>query len=174
MKKLLLVPLAAVLFAFSANASPIRTLTLQQSQAADKGLRADILEVHGHRSAVSIIATDALYGGIAGLAIGAGVALLSNDGNWGRDLAIGAGAGLIVGGIFGRGGRGDDGGQGVSSRPDAGRRLQPRREPVRREVLGPRRFPLLTARGSSCRAVNSARGEPFRCVSATRREQMSA
>jgi hypothetical protein len=101
MKKLLLVPLAALLFAFSANASPIRTLTLQQSQAADKGLRADILEVHGHRSAVSIIATDALYGGIAGLAIGAGVALLSNDGNWGRDLAIGAGAGLIVGGIFG-------------------------------------------------------------------------
>jgi hypothetical protein len=101
MKKLLLVPLAALLFAFSANASPIRTLTLQQSQAADKGLRADILEVHGNRSAVSIIATDALYGGIAGLAIGAGVALLSNDGNWGRDLAIGAGAGLIVGGIFG-------------------------------------------------------------------------
>jgi hypothetical protein len=101
MKKLLLAPLAALLFAFSANASPIRTLTLQQSQAADKGLRADILEVHGNRSAVSIIATDALYGGIAGLAIGAGVALLSNDGNWGRDLAIGAGAGLIVGGIFG-------------------------------------------------------------------------
>jgi hypothetical protein len=48
-----------------------------------------------------VIAQDAVYGGIAGLAIGAGVALLSDSGNWGRDLAIGAGAGLIAGGIFG-------------------------------------------------------------------------
>ena len=53
------------------------------------------------RSAVAIVATDALYGGLAGLAIGGGVALLNNDGNWGRDLAVGAGAGLIIGGIFG-------------------------------------------------------------------------
>ena len=53
------------------------------------------------RSAGVIVATDALYGGLAGLAIGGGVALLSNDGNWGRDLAIGAGAGLLIGGIFG-------------------------------------------------------------------------
>jgi hypothetical protein len=101
MKKLLLAPLAALLFAFSANASPIRTLTLQESQTADKGLRADIIEVRSHRSVASVIATDALYGGIAGLAIGGGVALLSNDGNWARDLAVGAGAGLIIGGIFG-------------------------------------------------------------------------
>jgi hypothetical protein len=101
MKKLLLAPLAALLFAFSANASPIRTLTLQESQTADKGLRSDILEVRSNRSTLSVIATDALYGGIAGLAIGGGVALLTQDSNWGRDLAIGAGAGLIIGGIFG-------------------------------------------------------------------------
>ena len=48
-----------------------------------------------------MIAQDALYGGIAGLAIGGGVALLTNDGNWARDLAVGAGAGLLIGGIFG-------------------------------------------------------------------------
>ena len=48
-----------------------------------------------------MIAQDAVYGGIAGLAIGAGVALLNGGDNWGRDLAIGAGAGLLVGGIFG-------------------------------------------------------------------------
>ena len=76
-------------------------MRLQETQQSDKGLRADVVEVQTHRNAGYVIATDALYGGIAGLAIGAGVALLSNDGNWGRDLAVGAGAGLLVGGIFG-------------------------------------------------------------------------
>jgi len=56
------------------------------------------------RSAGSVIASDALYGGLIGLILGAGVALISNDfsnGGWGRDLAVGAGVGLIAGGIFG-------------------------------------------------------------------------
>lgn len=104
MRKLLLVPFAALFLAFSANAAPLQTLTLQQRQIAttqDQGLHADVVEVQTHRSPGAVIAQDALYGGIAGLAIGAGVALLSNDGNWGRDLAIGGGAGLIAGGIFG-------------------------------------------------------------------------
>ncbi len=100
MKKFLIAPFAALFVAFSANAAPIQTLSLHEPQAGDKGL-ADIVEVQSHRSVASVIATDALYGGVAGLAIGAGVALLSGDGNWGRDLAVGAGAGLIVGGIFG-------------------------------------------------------------------------
>ena len=39
--------------------------------------------------------------GLAGLAVGGGVALIQNDGNWGRDLAVGAGVGLLIGGIFG-------------------------------------------------------------------------
>ncbi len=99
MKKFLIAPFAALFLAFSANAAPLRTLTLQPQ--TDKGLQADVVEVQTHRSPGSVIAQDALYGGIAGLAIGAGVALLSNDGNWGRDLAIGGGAGLIAGGIFG-------------------------------------------------------------------------
>ena len=102
MKRFFLAPLAALFFAFSANASPLKSLTLQQpQQTADRGLQNGLIEVNTHRNVVGVIATDALYGGLAGLAIGAGVALLQNDGNWGRDLAIGAGAGLIVGGIFG-------------------------------------------------------------------------
>ena len=48
-----------------------------------------------------LIVRDALYGGLAGLAIGGGIALLNNGDNWQRDLAIGAGAGLLVGAIFG-------------------------------------------------------------------------
>ena len=102
MKKILFAPLAALFLAFSANASPLQSLTLHQpQQTADRGLQDGLIEVNTHRSAGSIIATDALYGGLAGLAIGGGVALLQNDGNWGRDLAIGAGAGLIIGGVFG-------------------------------------------------------------------------
>lgn len=98
MRKLLLAPFAALFVAFSANAASIQTLTLRQ-EPRERGL-ADVIELQSHRSPAGVIMTDALYGGIAGLAIGAGVALLEG-GNWGRDLAIGAGAGLVVGGIFG-------------------------------------------------------------------------
>ena len=101
MKKLLFAPFAALFLAFSANAAPITSMTLQQPQQThEQGLQ-DILTVQTHRNAGAVIAQDALYGGLAGLAIGGGVALLSNDGNWGRDLAVGAGAGLLIGGIFG-------------------------------------------------------------------------
>ncbi len=102
MKTLLLAPFAALLLAVPARAAPLQTLSLHQPQIApEKGLAAEVVEVQTHRSVASVIATDALYGGLAGLAIGGGVALLSNDGNWGRDLAVGAGAGLLIGGIFG-------------------------------------------------------------------------
>lgn len=53
------------------------------------------------RETAAIIATDALYGGVAGLAIGAGIALIEGGNNWGRDLSIGAGAGLLVGAVIG-------------------------------------------------------------------------
>jgi hypothetical protein len=62
----------------------------------------DVVETHPHRPAMVTIATDALYGGIAGIAIGAGVALIGQDSNhWPRDLMVGAGAGLLVGGAVG-------------------------------------------------------------------------
>jgi len=101
MFKKLLAPLAALLFAGAANATSLQTLTLQEQPRDKNQLAAEIVEVQAHRSPGAVIAQDAVYGGIAGLAIGAGVALLNGGDNWGRDLAIGAGAGLLVGGIFG-------------------------------------------------------------------------
>ena len=49
------------------------------------------------RDPVAIIATDALYGGIAGVLVGGGIALLDNGDHWQRDLMIGAGAGILAG-----------------------------------------------------------------------------
>ena len=101
MKKLIFAPIAALLLSFSAKAGPIQTLTLMEQPKSDNQLAAEIVEVSGRRAPASVILTDAVYGGVAGLAIGGGVALISQDSNWGRDLAVGAGIGLLVGGIFG-------------------------------------------------------------------------
>ena len=99
--RFLIAPFAALLLAGAANAGPLQTLTLRERAQSKDQLAAEVVEVQTHRSAASVIAQDALYGGIAGLAIGGAVALLNGGDNWGRDLAIGAGAGLLIGGIFG-------------------------------------------------------------------------
>ena len=101
LKRLLIAPFAALLVAGAANADTLQTLTLRERAQSKDQLAAEVVEVQAHRSAMSVIAQDALYGGIAGLAIGGAVALLNGGDNWGRDLAIGAGAGLLIGGIFG-------------------------------------------------------------------------
>jgi len=48
-------------------------------------------------SPMAIVETDALYGGIAGVLGGGGIALLDNGDHWQRDLMIGAGAGILAG-----------------------------------------------------------------------------
>jgi outer membrane lipoprotein SlyB len=101
LKRFLIAPFAALLLAGAANADTLQTLTLRERAQSKDQLAAEVVEVQTHRSAASVIAQDALYGGIAGLAIGGAVALLNGGDNWGRDLAIGAGAGLLIGGIFG-------------------------------------------------------------------------
>jgi hypothetical protein len=99
MKRIWLVPLFAALIAAPAFANvPKRDAV--SLLAPDDGYR-QLVEVQTHRSPVAVIASDALYGGIAGLAVGAGVALLENAHDWGRDLAVGAGVGLIIGAAFG-------------------------------------------------------------------------
>ena len=55
-----------------------------------------VVEEH-HRAPMAVIATDALYGGIAGVLVGGGIALLDNGDHWQRDLMIGAGAGILAG-----------------------------------------------------------------------------
>ena len=101
LKSFLIAPFAALLVAGAANADTLQTLTLRERAQSKDQLAAEVVEVQTHRSAASVIAQDALYGGIAGLAIGGAVALLNGGDNWGRDLAIGAGAGLLIGGTFG-------------------------------------------------------------------------
>jgi hypothetical protein len=101
LNRFFIAPIAALLFASAAQATTLQTLTLREQPQTRDQLAAEVVEVQSHRSPIGVIAQDAVYGGLAGLAIGGGVALISNDGNWGRDLAIGAGVGLLAGGIFG-------------------------------------------------------------------------
>jgi hypothetical protein len=53
------------------------------------------------RSAAAIIATDALYGGIAGGLIGGGITLIDQGNNWARNLMVGAGVGILAGAAYG-------------------------------------------------------------------------
>jgi hypothetical protein len=101
MNKLLFVPLLAALVAAPAWAGTGVRAASEMAPAPQSDAFRDLVEVHSERSPIAVIARDALYGGLAGLAIGGGVALLNGGDNVGRDLAIGAGAGLIVGAIFG-------------------------------------------------------------------------
>jgi len=100
MNKLLLAPLLAALVAAPASAGSPSQGTEPTPVLQSEAFR-DIVEVQTTRNPGAVIVRDALYGGLAGLAIGGGIALLNNGDNWQRDLAIGAGAGLLVGAIFG-------------------------------------------------------------------------
>jgi hypothetical protein len=53
------------------------------------------------RSAIKIIAVDALYGGVAGGLVGGGVTLIDQGNNWARDVMVGAGVGVLVGAAYG-------------------------------------------------------------------------
>ena len=70
LKRLLIAPFAALLVAGAANADTLQTLTLRERAQSKDQLAAEVVEVQTHRSAMSVIAQDALYGGIAGLAVG--------------------------------------------------------------------------------------------------------
>ena len=100
MNKLLLVPLLAALVAAPAWADTGSRATAELTPAPQSEGFRDLIEVHGERNPAAIIARDALYGGLAGLLIGFGVGLLEGN-NLGRDIAIGAGAGLITEGVIG-------------------------------------------------------------------------
>jgi hypothetical protein len=56
-----------------------------------------VVEEEHRRAPMAVVATDALYGGLAGVLVGGGVALLDNGDHWQRDLMIGAGAGILAG-----------------------------------------------------------------------------
>jgi hypothetical protein len=100
MKKLLFAPFLAALVAapaWAGTGARVAELTpVQQSDAFR-----EVVEVQATRNPAAVIARDAIYGGLAGLAVGGGIALLNSGDNWQRDLMIGAGAGLLVGAVFG-------------------------------------------------------------------------
>ena len=56
-----------------------------------------VVDTAPRRSTMAIVATDTLYGGIAGALVGGGIALINNGNNWARDLMIGTGAGILTG-----------------------------------------------------------------------------
>jgi hypothetical protein len=53
------------------------------------------------RSAVKIIAVDAIYGGIAGAVVGGGITLINQGNHWARDITIGTGVGVLAGAGYG-------------------------------------------------------------------------
>jgi hypothetical protein len=102
LKTVFFAPIAALLMAGTASAGTLQTLAIsERAQTSDQQLAAEVVEVSARRNPAAVIFQDALYGGLAGLAIGAGVSLLDGSNNWGRNLAVGAGAGLLIGGVFG-------------------------------------------------------------------------
>jgi hypothetical protein len=60
-----------------------------------------VVERRERPNPLGTVALDAGYGGVAGLLVGGGVALVQQGDNWGRDLMVGAGIGLIVGAAVG-------------------------------------------------------------------------
>jgi hypothetical protein len=75
------------------------TTTSTRVRASDEAV--GISAHHDGRTDIMIVATDALYGGLAGTLIGGGIALINNGNNWGRDLMIGGGIGILAGAGFG-------------------------------------------------------------------------
>lgn len=60
-----------------------------------------VVRRRAERNPMVTVATDAAYGGLAGLVIGFGVALVNQWDHWQRDITVGAGAGVLVGAAVG-------------------------------------------------------------------------
>jgi hypothetical protein len=60
-----------------------------------------VIERREKPNPLGTVAMDAGYGGVAGLLVGGGIALIQQGDDWGRDLMVGAGIGLIVGAAVG-------------------------------------------------------------------------
>ena len=79
------------------NPPPPEAAPPPTSTARVKTYEQPVVVEERHRAPMAIIATDALYGGIAGLLVGGGIALLNDGDHWQRDLMIGGGAGILTG-----------------------------------------------------------------------------
>lgn len=59
------------------------------------------IETRSSTPPLQIIAVDALYGGLIGAVVGGGITLIEQGNNWQRNLAVGAGVGVLGGVAFG-------------------------------------------------------------------------
>jgi hypothetical protein len=105
LKGVLLACACALAVPVAAHASDVKGNGV--TAAPPEALPQQVYEVEGHRSAGSVIVTDAIGGAAAGALVGGGVAAYRNFvqnegwGNWQRDVLIGAGIGLGVGLVLG-------------------------------------------------------------------------
>jgi hypothetical protein len=67
------------------------------------GYRQDsgVVEQQYRTNPLATVATDAAWGGVAGLIVGFGVTLVNQFDHWGRDLMVGAGIGVLAGSAVG-------------------------------------------------------------------------
>src|SRR3954465_11796966 len=72
-----------------------------QTQVQGDNEPSGVITAPSGRSAVAIIATDALYGGVAGALVGGGITLIDQGNNWARNLMVGAGIGILAGAGYG-------------------------------------------------------------------------
>ena len=83
--------------------TPVFAAPLSLHLNQPEGERPLKLEVSGSYgpSPVTIIFRDAMFGGLLGLAAGGAIGFASDSNHVGRDAAIGAGAGLLLGAVVG-------------------------------------------------------------------------
>jgi hypothetical protein len=85
----------------TANAPPSSTTVVNPPAATTYRDEVYVEERYRPPSPIATVATDAAWGGLAGLIIGFGVTLVNEFDNWDRDLMVGAGAGVLVGAAVG-------------------------------------------------------------------------
>ena len=90
--------LAPPALADTAQPEPSQAVDLQAPAPGDAPLE-QVAPAPDERGTGRIF-TSALYGGLAGALVGGAVALIEGD-NYGRDIAVGAGVGILVGAALG-------------------------------------------------------------------------
>jgi hypothetical protein len=85
----------------TANAPPSSTTVINPPGGTTYRDEVYVEERYRPPSPIATVATDAAWGGLAGLIIGFGVTLVNEFDNWDRDLMVGAGAGVLVGAAVG-------------------------------------------------------------------------
>jgi hypothetical protein len=84
----------------TATAPPSSTTVI--NPPGSPGYRDDVyVEQEVRTNPIATVATDAAWGGLAGLVIGFGVTLVNQFDHWDRDIMVGAGAGVLVGAAVG-------------------------------------------------------------------------